>query len=88
MKILICGAIWCRECNVMRPLWRNIRLEMPELQIDYLDIDENKEHCVLFSIVEIPTAIFVDTAGKELGRVVGVKHKDEILELINKYKNL
>lgn len=72
----------------MRPLWRNIRLEFPDLQVKYLDVDENEAYCKVFNIFNVPTAIFADKEGKELERLEGIQHKDTIIDLINKYSNL
>jgi len=88
MKVLLFGAIWCKDCKVMRPLWRNLKLEMPDLDTQYFDVDEHKDYCRTFGIVDVPTAIFADKEGKELDRVIGIEHRDNIINLIKKYQNL
>ena len=88
MKILLFEAIWCRDCKIMHSLWRNLKLEMPDLDIKYIGIDEHKEFCKTFGILEVPTVIFADKEGKELERLVGLQHRDFVIDLIKKYKNL
>jgi len=88
MRILLFEAVWCKECAVMHSLWRNLKLEMPELNIKHFEIDENKVYCDTFGIFEVPTIIFANEEGKELERVTGLKHRDTIIELIKKYKKL
>ena len=88
MKILLFEAIWCRDCKIMRPLWRNLKLEMPELDIQHFDVDEHKEYCKVFAIFDVPVAIFADKDGKEISRLTGILHKDLVIDLIKKYKNL
>jgi len=88
MKILIFKAIWCKDCKFMNALWRNLQLEMPELEIKYFEIDDHKEYCDTFSIFTVPTVIFADREGKELERIDGIVHRDIVLDLIKKYKNL
>ena len=88
MKILLFNAIWCKDCKTMKPLWRNLRLENPKVEIKNLEVDNHKRYCKLFNIIDVPTAVFIDNEGKELERCVGVQHKDFIIKLIKKYKNL
>ena len=40
MKVLKFGAIWCKECLVMRPMWGEIEKEIPDLETEYHDADE------------------------------------------------
>ena len=88
MKILLFGAKWCKDCKVMQPLWRNIKLANPDLKTEYYEFDDSEDYCRIFGIMEVPTAIFANEKGKELDRIIGIKHKDEVLDLIKKYKNL
>jgi len=88
MKILFFGAIWCKDCNVMRPLWRSMKLENPNLEVQYFDVDKHKKYCKTFNIIDVPTVIFIDKKGKELERCSGIKHREFIIDLIKKYKNL
>ncbi len=88
MKILLIEAIWCKDCKLMHTLWRNLKMEFPTIEIKHLDYTENEAYCKTVGVMEIPTAIFYDRDEKELERIVGVAHRDTVLDLINKYKNL
>ena len=88
MKILLFEAIWCKECKLMHTLWRNLKLEMPELELHHRDIDEFKEIFSFFGILDVPTAVICDNEENILERIVGIQHRDTVLDIINKYKNL
>ena len=88
MRVYLFGAVWCKDCLVMQPLWHNIKIEFPQLKTKYFEFDDNEDYCRTFGIVNVPTAIFIDEKGKELERVVGIEHKDNIIDLIKKYQNL
>jgi thiol:disulfide interchange protein len=92
MKLLIFEAIWCRDCQIMKPMWRNFKVQFPELDIQEVDCSENSgvttELMNKFNILDLPVCIFLNKNNEELARTVGVKHRDELLELINKYQTL
>jgi len=92
MKIVVYEAIWCYDCRVMKPMWRNLRLEFPKLIIEEIDYSENDkklpENIQKYQIHDIPTAIFFDKNNNELSRLTGLRHRDDFIDLINKYKNL
>ena len=41
-----------------------------------------------YDIKSVPTVVILDSEGEELGRFVGFKTKEQILEELNKYKIL
>ena len=60
MKVLKFGAIWCKECLVMKPMWQDIEASIPELVAEYYDADENPEVLEKYSVKDIPVFIFLD----------------------------
>jgi thioredoxin-related protein len=74
----------------MKPLWRSLRLQFPSLIIKEHDYDSKNiaDDIQKYSIHDLPTIIFFNKDKKELSRLTGLKHRDEIINLINKYKNL
>ena len=87
MKILKFSAIWCPECLVMRPMWSEIEKEIPELEIECYDVDENLEAMERYIVTHIPTFIFLDKDGCEFLRLRGVQNKDELRDIIKKNYN-
>lgn len=88
MKILKFGAVWCKECLVMRPRWAKIEAEITELVSEYFDADENPDVLKKYDVKDIPTFIFLDKDNQELLRLKGTVEEEklvkEIKENINK----
>jgi len=83
MKVLKFGAVWCPGCLVMRPRWREIEKEMPELETEYYDYDKDKEMVEKFNIDKIlPVFVFLNKEGNELFRLTGEVEKDKLVGLI------
>jgi thiol-disulfide isomerase/thioredoxin len=82
MKVLKFGAVWCKECLVMRPMWEEIEKEVPGFESEYFDADENPEALEQHGIKDIPSFIFLDKSGGEITRLKGVQNKDELLRLV------
>ncbi|NMC35412.1 thioredoxin family protein [Candidatus Beckwithbacteria bacterium] len=89
MKIIKIGAVWCPSCLVMRPRWQEIEMELPELETEYFDFDQDESKIKPYNVTEgkLPVFIFLDKNGKELTRVQGEPSKQELLKLIGQYKN-
>lgn len=89
MKILKFGAVWCNSCLVMRPRWRDIEMENPWVITEYYDYDKDKIAVKKYEIEgeKLPIFIFMDKLDKEIMRLQGEPSKEELLELILKYKD-
>ncbi|MBL7021805.1 thioredoxin family protein [Patescibacteria group bacterium] len=86
MKVLKFGAVWCPGCLVMRPRWEKIEKENEWLITEYFDIDEFPEVIDKYKLTEYPTVIILDKNEQEIDRKQGEISEEEILDLINKYK--
>jgi len=82
MKILKFGAIWCKECLVMRPMWEEIEKEMPELKTKYYDADENPEVLEKYGVETAPMFIFLDKNDNEFLRLKGAQNKEDLIKII------
>lgn len=82
MKILKFGAIWCKECLVMRSIWDEIEYEIPELVFEYYDADEHSDILKSYNVADIPTVIFLDSEDNEVLRLDGAVNKEELLRMI------
>lgn len=87
MRILKFNAIWCVECIVARPIWEDIRYEYPDLDILEYDADQDADKLEEYGIAEIPALLFVDREGNVIDKLKGINDKDNILDLIKKYKD-
>lgn len=82
MKVLKFGAVWCKECLVMKPLWAEIEQEIPELNSQYYEADDNPELLEKYNVSDIPTFIFLDKEENEILRLQGMRQKDELVKIV------
>lgn len=82
MKVLKFGAIWCKECLVMKPVWEDIEEEIPGFKTEYYDADESPDVLKKYNVKDIPVFIFLDKDGQEILRLQGVQNKDDLVKLV------
>lgn len=82
MKIFKFGAVWCKECLVMKPMWQAIEAEMPGLITEYYDADEHPEVLEKHGVKDVPMFIFFDKDGKEFLRLQGIQNKEDLIQSI------
>jgi len=70
----------------MRPRWQKIEEQNEWLVTEYFDIDEFPEMKEKYRLQEYPTFIWLDQNDQEIDRLTGEVSEEEILDLINKYK--
>ena len=70
------SAVWCGPCKVFKPIMKELSDE--GYDIEFIDGDENRDLAVEYNIRSVPTTI-VEEDGKEVGRIVGVKTKEEMI---------
>ena len=88
MKVIKIGALWCSGCLVMKPRWEKVEHDNPWLETEYLDFDEDTEKVKEHQVEEtLPVFVFLSKDGCEIDRKVGEITEEEILKLINKYKD-
>ena len=74
------AATWCPPCGEQKPIIEELQKEFAgKIEIKSIDVDENKELAGEYEVKAIPTLVFIDAAGKELSRHVGLWPKDSIL---------
>ena len=79
-KILYFSAAWCGPCKMLGPI-----MESVSGQVNYqkVDVDNNQELSMKYSIRNIPTLVLVDSNGNELNRSTGVMQKQQIIDFYN-----
>ena len=87
MKILKFGAIWCKECLVMKPVFNEIETEISELKTEYYEADESPEVLKEYEVQNIPEFIFLDKNDKEFLRLQGVQNKENLIKSIKENLN-
>ncbi|MBS0621179.1 MAG: thioredoxin [Verrucomicrobia bacterium] len=75
-------ADWCGPCRMMTPVLEKVAAEVKgEAIIAKVDIDSSQKVAAEFQVTSIPTLILFK-AGKEVGRLVGLRDAGAIKEFI------
>ena len=78
-------AEWCGPCKMMEPVLEEIANEKGDsIQLVKINIDENQETPVKYSVMNIPTLLFFKD-GKEVDRVIGAVPKKQLEKKIDNY---
>ena len=74
-------ADWCGPCKMMAPIVEELATELEgKAKVGKLNVDENSDIAIEYNVMSIPTLI-VFKNGKEEKRLVGVRDKEELLNL-------
>lgn len=74
---------WCEQCKILAPILEEISEEKKEIKITKVDVEEESILADQNYIMTIPT-ILVFKNGKLLETSIGLKSKEEIINLIEK----
>ncbi len=74
-------ASWCGPCKMLSPLVDQIADENDEIKVCKINVDDLQDLAVEYKVMSIPTLIAFKN-GVEVGRIVGVKSKEEILNML------
>jgi thioredoxin 1 len=85
-RMLDLGSTTCKPCIMMVDVMNALRTQYSKtLQVEFIDINENRDAASQYGIRAIPTQIFFDADGKEIFRHEGYYPKDDI---VAKFKEL
>ena len=83
MKIIKFGAVLCPGCLVMRPVWKEVLIDYPNLDITEYDYDMDEELVEEYNVGDkLPVIIMLDDNDKEIKRLIGERKKEEIIQFI------
>lgn len=83
MKTILLSSDKCGSCKVYKPVFQDV---MMDFGIDYQIIDDiNKQR--EYNTGGLPTTIFTDDDGNELGRIMGNVSNDDLIKQILYYGN-
>jgi thioredoxin 1 len=85
LKVIDFYADWCGPCKVLTPLIEKLKDKNPDVAIEKVNVDENRDLALTFSVRSIPTVIFLK-GDEEIAREVGVKQESYYQELIDQHK--
>lgn len=77
------GADRCIPCRKMQPIMKEVAAEFAaDVQVVFYDVWKDPGPGRKYGIQLIPTQVFVDAAGKEVGRHVGFFAKEELVAVL------
>lgn len=74
-------AAWCGPCQMLLPTVEQLADEVTDAKICKINVDEQPELAAQFKVMTIPT-LMVFKDGQAVHTSVGVKSKDEILNML------
>jgi thioredoxin 1 len=84
-RLVDVGADKCIPCIAMAPILEELKKEYAGiLDVEFVDVWKNPNAGQKYGIRGIPTQIFYDASGKELGRHMGFISKEQILQSFKK----
>lgn len=78
-KILKFSTRYCGPCKALA---QNL-LNFADVPIESIDADDNEEMCSQYNVKSVPTMIFLNEKGEDVGRIVGLISLEKLKEKIN-----
>ena len=75
------GAPWCGPCRMVVPLVEEIAEERSDIKVVKINVDEEQELAMQFSVMSIPTLVVMKN-GKIVNQVTGARPKAQILAML------
>jgi thioredoxin 1 len=77
-------ATWCGPCKQLAPVFEALQNEVPEVQFQTIDVDQNRDEAISKGISSVPTVIF-EKDGQQVYRFSGVIPKATIAGAIRQH---
>ncbi len=75
---------WCPPCKMVEPVIDELAVELDgKIKVGKINVDQNRKVGAMFDISGVPTFILFKE-GKTLGREIGARSKQQLLEMISK----
>ena len=74
-------ADWCGPCRMVGPIIHEIAEERGDVCVGKINVDNDPDLAQLFGVMSIPTIVVLKD-GKEASRAVGVRTKQQLLDML------
>ena len=81
MNILKFFGSWCNPCKALSK-----NLEDAGIEHKSIDVDENEELTEKYNVMSVPTIVVLDEDDNEVGRFVGTRTKEQLLDELKNYE--
>lgn len=78
-------ANWCGPCKMLTASLESADEKFDDVNIVKIDVDNDKELAMEFGVMSIP-AVFLFKDGEQIGKFVGYKSADELINFINDHR--
>ncbi len=86
-RLVDVGADKCIPCIMMAPVLEELKKEYAgAVNVEFVDAWKNPNEARRYNVRAIPTQIFYDASGKEVGRHMGFISKEDILKQFERLK--
>lgn len=79
-KLLYFSSKTCGPCRMFGPIIDGLS---QQISITKVDIGNDMDQAKAYGVSSVPTTILLDESGAELGRFIGVKSKQQVLDFYN-----
>lgn len=80
-KLIYISAPWCGPCKMFGPVMSEVANS--GIPVEKVDADSSPEILTKYGVRNVPTVIKVDASGNALGKFVGAKSKQEVINFYN-----
>lgn len=81
------SATWCGPCRTLGPIINQVELKVAEIaDVRRIDVDEENDLSMKFSIRAVPTLILLDKGGSISWRHTGLISETDLIEQIKRLK--
>jgi thioredoxin 1 len=77
-------ATWCGPCKQLAPVFDALQSEIPNVQFQTIDVDQNRDAALEANVSSVPTVIF-EKDGQQVYRFSGALPKSVIAGTIQKF---
>ena len=83
-KILLFKMSTCSPCKLLSKLFTQLNIQKEEIVLD----EDNNADIIAdkYNVKSVPTVVVLNDEGEELGRFVGSRTKEQLLEEFKKYE--
>jgi thioredoxin-like negative regulator of GroEL len=80
-KLIYISSTWCGPCKQFGPVMDKVAASGIPLQ--KLDADRDQNEVMKYGVRNIPTVVKVDSSGNAIGKFVGAKSEQEVINFYN-----
>lgn len=84
-ELIVISAVWCPSCLILNKHLKKLNEENINIKITKLDFDLDEDDVEKYNVGDKLPVVVLKKDEKELGRLIGEKSYDELLNFIEEY---